>query len=156
CARLRQDPLPLIFAVSEGFLLKLAQPTPAPLPGVIRLRALAENLYLPCDADLVPALHDDEARGLVRPRGLVFLPGGRMLAFAHDQSLQLAQLLRAENVRRRSWQPLPVPPPLSERIRDILLDRPEDTPDTVLDSGGAGIGTEDPQADDVDTTSRLL
>src|SRR5262249_55016124 len=60
CARLRQDPLPPIFTVSEGFLLKLCQPTSLPLPGVIRLRALADNLFVPCDAELVPGLHDDE------------------------------------------------------------------------------------------------
>jgi tetratricopeptide (TPR) repeat protein len=156
CARLCQDPLPQIFAVSEGFLLKLRQPTSAPFPGVIRLRALADNLFVPCDAELVPALHDDEAGGLVAPRGLVFLPGGRVLAFAHDQPLALAQLLRAENVRRRAWQPLPAAPPLAERIREILLERPEETGDAILSSGGGDIGTENPQPDDVDTPTRLL
>src|SRR5262249_30002937 len=61
-----------------------------------------------------------------------------------------------EKVRRRAWQPLPAPPPLAERIREILLDLPEDTSDAVLAPGGADIGTEDPQPEDVDTTSRVL
>ena len=60
------DRSPTIHRVAGGFLLKLGEGSslrwadPAP--------SLAENLYLPVDADLVPALLDDEARGVTRDR----------------------------------------------------------------------------------------
>ena len=54
CGRLGLDPSGRTFAVAGGFLLKLDEPTPRPIPGAIRLRALAEDLYLPADAELVP------------------------------------------------------------------------------------------------------
>src|SRR5262245_44962567 len=78
CARLGFDPLPEIFAIVDGFLLKLAKPMPEHVGGVLRLRAVAENLWLPVDARLVPELLPDEAQGLTRQRGLVFLPGQRV------------------------------------------------------------------------------
>lgn len=143
CARL--GAMPRVYAVAAGFLLKLPGPTGRPYPGAVRLRGLAEDLFVPADAELVPALRDDEAAALVRRRGLVFLPGGRVLAFAPDRPLDPAALLAAPDVRREAWQPLPPRPPLPDRLREILLDRPDDTPDAVLESGGAGIGAEAPQ-----------
>ena len=77
-ARLGPDRSPPIHRVAGGFLVKLGEGVEPPA-GPIRLRRLAENLYLPVDADLVPALLDDEAAGLTRDRGLIFLPGGRVL-----------------------------------------------------------------------------
>ena len=71
------DPLPPVFAVADGFLVKLPRPEYTPCGGVLRLRSLANHLFLPVSADLVPSLLPDEAADLVRHRGLVFLPGGR-------------------------------------------------------------------------------
>src|SRR3954451_6305853 len=68
------DRTPPIYRVAGGFLLKLDEGREPPI-GPIRLRNLAENLYLPVDAELVPALLDDEAWGLTRDLGLIFLPG---------------------------------------------------------------------------------
>ena len=73
------DPLPPVYAVADGFLLRLSQPLAGPFGGVLRLRPPADNLLLPVDADLLPALLPDEAADLVRRRGLIFLPGGRIL-----------------------------------------------------------------------------
>src|SRR5262245_54767939 len=74
--RLGGVPLPPVYALTDGFLVKRpASATEIPC-GVLRLRALAADLFLPVDAELVPALLDDEAQALVRGRGLVFLPGG--------------------------------------------------------------------------------
>jgi hypothetical protein len=76
CVQLGRHRLPAIYPVADGFLLKLQAPTTASYPGTIRLRGLADDLLIPVDAELVPTLHDDEARGLVRDRGLIFLPRG--------------------------------------------------------------------------------
>ncbi len=76
CTRLGLDPSGRVHDVAGGFLLKLDRPPTVPIPGATRLRALATDFYLPVDAVLVPALLDDEAAGLVRDGGLVFLPGG--------------------------------------------------------------------------------
>src|SRR5258707_1375520 len=85
CTRWSSATLPSVYVVEDGFLLKLPGPTSAIHPGVIRLQSVADNLLIPVDAQLVPALLDDEATGLVRERGLIFLPGGRVLAFAPQE-----------------------------------------------------------------------
>ena len=66
CERLGADPLPPVYRVADGFLIKLAGPIAGPVGGVVRLRCLADNLYLPIDADLVPALLPEEAADLGR------------------------------------------------------------------------------------------
>src|SRR5262249_6080154 len=114
CVRLGLDPLPPVFFVADGFLLKLPRPRTEPLGGVLRLRALAEYLFLPVDADLAPALLPDEAADLVKRRGLVFLPGGRVLAFDPGRPLPLAKVITGVP-RRGAWQALPEPAPLAER-----------------------------------------
>ena len=62
-----------------------------PEPGAIRLRERTAAFYLPADADLVPALLDDEANGLVRDWGLVFLPDSRVLLFDRHAPVDLAR-----------------------------------------------------------------
>jgi hypothetical protein len=135
--------LPPVHAVPGGFLVKLARPTSRAFPGALRLRRLAADLYLPADAALVPALLDEEAAGLVRQRGLVFLPG-RVLAYDLTP-LPASALLTAPRLPDRGWKALPAPPARPERLREILLDLPEGPPDAILDAGGAGIGTEEPR-----------
>jgi tetratricopeptide (TPR) repeat protein len=154
CAR--HGSMPRVHVTAAGFLIKLTAPSAGSFPGAIRLRALVEDLFVPADAELVPALRDDEAAGLVRRRGLVFLPGGRVVAFAPDQPLAVAALVTADRVPQRTWQSFPPRPPLPDRIREILLERPQDTPDAVLDAGGAGIGSEAPQPPDAAPGQTLL
>src|SRR5262245_50656513 len=93
CARLRLDPLPAIYAVADGFLVKLERPLSEPTAGVIRLAELGANVYLPADAELTPGLLADEAAALGQKRGLVFLPEGRVLEFQPDRPVPPAQLL---------------------------------------------------------------
>ncbi len=143
CRRLGCDPLPAVYRVAGGFLLRLTQPPQVPVAGCVRLRALAGNLLLPVDADLEPALLPDEAQALGRRRGLVFLPGGRVLEFTPTQPLPLSALVTAP-VRRGRWQTLPELPPLADRITEIVLDTPPEAADEVLAAGGEGIGTEAP------------
>jgi tetratricopeptide (TPR) repeat protein len=145
CARLGGARRAIIHAVADGFLLLPQNPVTAVVPRTIRLRSLCPNLFVPADADLVPALHDDEARGLVRDRGLVFLPGGRVLAFAPNEPLPLRSLIAPGAVQRPAAQPFPQPRQLAERIETILLDLPLPPPEEMLDAGAEDIGSEDPR-----------
>ena len=157
CEGLGLDPTGRVFDVAGGFVLKFAAPTRRPIPGAVRLRALAENLLLPADAELVPALLDDESAGLVRDRGLVFLPGGSVLGFDPRSPLGLPALLVARPLPRRDWRPLPEPSRLAERIEEIVVERPDDSPESVLDAGdGGGIGTESPRPEASDPASTAL
>jgi hypothetical protein len=155
CVRLGSDPLPELFPVAGGYLLRLRTPTAEAFPGAVRLRALAPNLLVPVDAELAPALHDDEARGLVRERGLVFLPDRRVLAFDPATALAPATLLRVENVVRREWHSLPVPRPIADRIHGIRLERSDESGDQLLDAGGEGVGTDNPRPEDAGLPARL-
>jgi tetratricopeptide (TPR) repeat protein len=136
---------PTIHTVAGGFVVRLAQPLVQVIPGAIRLRQLTANLFLPVDAALCPGLFPDEAAALVRQRGLIFLPGGRILAFAPDQPVALDRLLRARRLPDSAWRPLPAAAALAERLTEILLERPAETPDAVLSQGGEDIGVEEPQ-----------
>ena len=154
-ADLDTDPLPLVFAVSGGYLVKLAAPARCAFPGVSRLRRLADDLFLPVDAVLLPTLFNDEAAGLVRKRGLVFLPNGRVLGYDPTRPLQLASLLTIARIRRRAWHAPPQLPERADRLLSILFDRPNDTPDAVLIPDGPPIGTEEPRPEDAGFLSRL-
>jgi tetratricopeptide (TPR) repeat protein len=134
-----------IHAVAGGFLAVLTQPTSAALPGAVRLRRLVPNLFLPADADLEPDLLDDEAAGLVRERGLLFLPGGRVLEFDPDRPVPLASLVRPGPIRRRDWRSLPEGPVQAEKLREVLLTPQGETADVIVGEGGEGIAEEEPR-----------
>ena len=154
CAALELDPLPAVHRVADGLLVKLPRPTDAHLAGVIRLRALAADLLLPVDAELIPPLLPDEAAALVRERGLVFLPGGRVLEYHPDDAVVLGTIVQTGQVRREPWCALPEAPALADDITEIALDLPGTAPDDVLEEGGAGIANEDPQLPDAGLPSR--
>jgi len=160
CAALGCDPLPEVFLVADGFLLKCSPHAPRAsyetLMGAMRLRALADNLLLPADADLVPALLQDEAIALGRHRGLIFLPGGRVLEFAPHAPLPPAALVGVTNLRREAWLSLPPRPPLANRLTEITLESQDTTPEAILEVGGADIGTEDPRPEDSSAPARAL
>jgi tetratricopeptide (TPR) repeat protein len=143
-AAVGSQPFPALFAVPNGFLMKLAEPETRRFPGVLRLRRLAANLFVPADAVLLPALFDDEAEGLTRDRGLVFLPGGQVLAYDPEAELPLAGLLRVRRVPPRTWRPLPPRPDRPDRLREVRLDLPE-TLEEVVSSGGTDIGVDVPR-----------
>lgn len=142
CAQLGPE-LPRIHRVADGFLLQRSEPITTVFPRTVRLRALCRNLLLPADADLVPALHDDEARGLVSREGLVFLPGGRVLAFG--EPMPLPELLNAACLPSREWQPFPAGPELADRIESIMLDLPQPPPEEILQAGAGDIGSDAPR-----------
>ena len=133
-SRLGPDRSPPILRVSGGFLLKLGE-GPEPPAGPIRLRRLAENLYLPVDADLVPSLLDDEARGLTRDRGLIFLPGGRVLGFAPGSPLPLSALVTADRREGNDWRSFPDRPDRPDRLREIALEPPDGSGEDVFEVG---------------------
>jgi hypothetical protein len=155
CERLGCDPLPAVYAVADGFLLKLPRPAPGGVAGCVRLRGLSAHLLLPVDADLEPGLLPDEVAALVRERGLVFLPGGRVLEFAPSRPLPLAALLAAP-VRRAPWRPLPRPRTLADRITEVVVESPPEEADEVLEAGGEGIGTEAPRPPEAGLPSKAL
>ncbi len=136
-------PAGLIHRVAGGFLVEVGDGARPPL-GAIRLRRLAEGLYLPVDADLVPSLLDDEAEGLARGRGLVFLPGGRVLGFDPGRPVALAELVVAGRRPGGPWRPFPGRPARAERIAEITRERPEGPTEDLFEAGGdpAGIGPE--------------
>jgi hypothetical protein len=138
-------PSPELFAVAGGFLLVLRRPAAGVVPGAVRLRRLRDRLFLPVDADLEPALFDDEAAALVRERGLVFLPGGVVLGYCPDQPLSLSALLAPPPQRREAWRPLPEAPALADRLREAALELPEPPAEEALEAGGEGIGVEAPR-----------
>lgn len=156
CARLGTDPLPRVYRLADGFLLQLAAPTAAAVPGAVRLRGLADNLLLPVDAALVPPLLEDEAAALVRRRGLVFLPGSHVLAFAPDQPLPLMDLLAGGPVFRGPWVPLPNPRPLAEAIVSLRLELPPEPDDAVFGEGAEGVGVEPPLPEESGVGAKAL
>jgi tetratricopeptide (TPR) repeat protein len=158
--------MPTVFAVAEGFLVMVSSEgrglsPPAGPPGQarrlagLRLRRLAANIYLPGDADLMPALLADEAADLGRRRGLVFLPGGRVLEFNPARPVPLGAMLTAP-VRRDPWQALPESPPLAERLTAIVAAPPDISPDELLAVGGEDIGIDDPRPEDASLPRRAL
>jgi tetratricopeptide (TPR) repeat protein len=155
-ARIGGDPLPPAYLVADGVLVRLPVPCTEAFGGALRLRALADNLFLPVDADLVPTLLPEEAADLARQRGLIFLPGGRILEFDPARPLPLAAALRTAPIKRDPWRPLAEPEPLADRLTEITLEQPELPPDDLLAAGGEGIGTEEPLPDDAGLPSRTL
>ncbi len=143
-AAVGSEPLPTLFAVAGGFLLKLVRPETRRFPGVVRLRNLAADLFLPFDALLLPALFDDEAAGLTRDRGLVFLPGGSVLAYDPAAALPLASLVELPRPPQRNWAPLPPRPDRPDRLREVRLDLPE-TREQMLTAASLDIGAEAPR-----------
>ncbi len=131
CAALSLDPWGRVFALDGGFLLVLEQPATGAVPGAVRLRKLTEGLYTPADAVLSPPLLEDEATGVVRDRGLVFLHGGRVLEFDREAAIDPSQLLQAVVHPRRAWHRLPEPPEQAERLTQVVLDVPDENPDDI-------------------------
>jgi tetratricopeptide (TPR) repeat protein len=131
CARIDLDPSGRVFAVEGGILLLLERPAVEAVPGAIRLRKLTEGLYLPADARLVPDLLDDEAAGVVRDRGLVFLHGGRVLEFDRRAAIEPSELLEARTRQGRPWCSLPEPDGPAERLEQIVLETPDPDPEDI-------------------------
>ena len=160
CAGLGCDPFPDVYSLADGFLLRFAPRAAITqiscLTGVLRLRSLDDNVLLPVDAELVPALLEDEAQLLGRRRGLVFLPGGRVLGFDPAAPLAASALLALPSLRREVWQPLPQRPPLAERLTEITLEREELTPEIIMESGGEDIGSDDPRPAGAGVPARTL
>lgn len=156
CVELGLDPLPAIYPVADGFVLHLPTPMDRCVAGAVRLRGLSAHLLLPANAELVPALLPDEASALVRKRGLVFLPGGRVLEYDPAQPIPPATLVRIDDARRRPWQAFPEPPTLANDVTEITLQDFDGSPEQLLEPGGAGIATHDPTLQGGGLAAQLL
>ncbi|VTT96819.1 cyclic nucleotide-binding protein : Uncharacterized protein OS=Singulisphaera acidiphila (strain ATCC BAA-1392 / DSM 18658 / VKM B-2454 / MOB10) GN=Sinac_2117 PE=4 SV=1 [Gemmataceae bacterium] len=129
------DNVPAVFAVSGGFVLvPPAGHDARHVPGAIALRRLTGDLYVPADAELMPALLPDEAAALTQARGLVVLPGGEVLAF-DPTPLAVTQWLRPVVVRRDDWHPFPPRPHRPDTLSAIERPAP---PAGLMDVLGAG------------------
>lgn len=137
-------PLPEVYAIPEGFLIRWREPIENHPPGLLRLRELAPHLFLPVDAELIPGLLDDEAAALVREQGLIFLPGDTVLAYDRVGPLRLAELAVTAPVRRDAWNELPPGSRLIDRIRVILDERPPPTVEAILQVAENDLGSEAP------------
>jgi tetratricopeptide (TPR) repeat protein len=131
CAQCRLQPQGRVFDVAGGYLLETEQATCPPLTRATRLRALAEGFYLPVDAELIPALLDDELSGLVRDWGLVLLQGDRALFFDRHAPVPLTDLLASRARPPRAWTSLPEPRRLAERLTQVALVLPESPPEAL-------------------------
>jgi hypothetical protein len=163
CARFGSE-FPAVYALARCFLIHRPKLQEGEYPGTIRLRSLTPFLLLPVDAELEPALLDDEAAALTRHRGLVFLPGGLVLGFDPARPLRLGELIhtRSEGVPTRSvgtradsWRPLPHLPEYADQVREVVLERPNDTVEGILAASGQGIGGEPPRPASSDPATRL-
>jgi tetratricopeptide (TPR) repeat protein len=152
--------LPQVFPVRGGFLLIYSAPPAQEPRGAIRLRKLGGQLYLPADADLLPAFLPEEINDLTAKRGLVAMPGGSFLAFDPEAALLPGDWLAPPTVRRHSWHPIPPAPFQPDRLTRIEFqdDRPaaileilnEGAPDDAEPLTGQGeAGGNDPIPEDV-------
>ncbi len=138
---------PSVFEAGPGFLLRLDAPIARPVAGAQRLVEIGKGLFVPIDAELVPALLDDEAAGLGRDRGLVLLPGGRCWAFDPSRPLEPADLLAIPVVAPSGWSPLPEAPRLADRLVELSYEPDAVEAEQRFEAGGEGIGVEDPRAE---------
>jgi hypothetical protein len=136
---------PAVHAVPGGFVVKLARPLEAAVPGAVRLRALGPDLLVPADGELEPALLPDEAQALGRDGGLVFLPGGRVLGYAPARRVRPGDVLAARRAPRRAWRALPRPAPLADRLHEVVRDGAPDGIEQILEEGAGDIGAEAPR-----------
>jgi len=133
CASLNLAPKGRVFATTEGFLLKFEERSTRVSPGCLRLRTVAPNLYIPVDADLIPSLLDDEAQGLGRDTGYIFLPWNQVVRFDPHSPVDPSRLLETRVLRRGDWKAFPNPPTLACRIVEIDVQLPLAADPTLVD-----------------------
>jgi len=109
---------PTIYLTHDGYLIRLPIGVPAPIVA-IHLRSLAANLWLPSDAELLPTLHLEEAASLAAHRGLIFLPGQRVLLFDPESPLPLNHFLELRLQPPPLLRRLPQLPTRPDRIRTL-------------------------------------
>jgi tetratricopeptide (TPR) repeat protein len=124
-----------VYAIRGGFLLVPAAKSRA-IPGSIRLRRLAGDLFIPVDSDLLPALLPDEAASLTRDRGLIVLPGSAVHAFDATAPLPVARWLAPTEVRRAEWRPFPQRPDFPDTL--TVIERPAPPVIAIVELLGAG------------------
>ena len=143
---LNLDPRGRVFDIAGGFLLELEQPSIEPMPGAVRLRSVARALFVPVDAELLPSLLTDEASGLVRDWGLVFLPGAAALLFDRHAPLELTEIVKGQPRPRRSWSSFPEPRAIAERLVEIAFERPDPPADDLYDDFKRAVGDQSGRA----------
>jgi len=134
-ARLSLKEWPKIYVVADGFVIRLSDSRTDVVPGTMRLRAMTPNLLLPVDADLLPTLHDHEANALTEGRGLVFLPGNRVLFFDPIEPLPISRVLSLPDAISSQWKRLPESPKRPDRLQSIQRIFPNETVEAIIAEG---------------------
>ncbi len=157
CAQVGLDPTDRIFATAQGPLVLLDRPPTTHRVAAIQLRALGKHLLIPHDADLLPALLDDEIEGLTRDRGLVFLPNGTCLSFDYRTPLELTEVIATTRRPPRAWSRFPETPRLPERVVEFELPSPpEETGGAWALADTEPVGVEDPRPKASGPSARAL
>ncbi|VTR97495.1 hypothetical protein [Tuwongella immobilis] len=154
--RLGTHPWPGIFRVADGFLLRPAGGTRLTIPGTIRLRVVAERLWMPIDAELLPALHPEEQSALVRSRGVIVLPGGRVLEFDPQQPILPSDLLETPPLLPSEWRPLLNLEPLPDGLTRLERLFPAASADSVLQPPDDPIASEPIEPSDAPTRQEQI
>jgi tetratricopeptide (TPR) repeat protein len=120
-AALSGDGPPGVYRVRGGWLLVQPAASAVSPPGLLRLKRVAAQLFLPIDAALSPALLPDEFPGLTRGGGLVMLPTAA-LAFDPTSPVPASSWLALPPQRDGKWAAYPPPPPGADTLR--VIERP--------------------------------
>lgn len=151
-----------VFAVAGGVLVTAGSPGEIRpiVPGGIRLRKLGRALFLPVDAELSPALLDDELQGMTRAVGLVLLPGGLVLEFDPARPLGMADLVTVDRSGGGAWDALPEGPRLADRLVEVTLESIDGAggieAGSPVDPEAGEIASEAPRPEDTGGARRLL
>jgi hypothetical protein len=121
---------PVMYRAGDGILVVSPTLSSGVFAGTIRLKAISDNTYIPIDSELIPPFLPDEWVALTREKGLIFLPGNRVLSFDRSRPIAPRDWLSAANVRRLAWQPFPERPSLPDRI--FRIEHPS-TPAAVIE-----------------------
>jgi hypothetical protein len=156
CAEVGLRSVPEVYSCGDGLLVKLPDAIKSPVALATGLQNVAGNFYLPANASLIPPLFEDEAKSLTRDRGLLFLPGNRILEFDHRQPLPSGVFLSTTVIPRRTWVPLDATTGLAERVTELAVQAPDIPVEKILEEGGAGIGTETPRPDEGSLAGKIV
>lgn len=136
-----------------GNLLPANKPFVSPAYPILPYRRLADRLYLPADAELVPHVEPGELKKLLEAdsaRLYVWHPVNGLLGYDAEHVLRAADLLGLSEKIGGSWDGAQIGESLNDRIRTLSPQLPEN-PEELFNSGRDDIGQ---QSDDIESAPR--
>ncbi len=107
-------------------------------------RCVADRLYLPLEADLVPQLSESEVRNLLPSDPsclMVWHPSLGLIQFEAEQIPKVSDLLRGPVVSEVRWDGARFGETLNDRIRSLTAEEPESLSD-IIQQGQEDIGSD--------------